>query len=148
VKRILSISLLFVLLVAAVQPALAFHFCGGHFHSVRMGGAGHADCCGNNMDAEPAAGFPEDGETAFSEFEIPCCSDYVVEIATDTCQRSSVHSIAPAPSAAASFFTPGLPCSLAGNPALPALRLQTIFPPGSTCFHAGSLLALICILRI
>jgi hypothetical protein len=100
------------------------------------------------METEPAGKFPPDGTTALSEPLTSCCSDYTVELSTDTCQRSSTLSAAPAPYPENLPFAPFLPYSMAGNAELPVLYLQAGFPPGSQAFSAADVLALICILRI
>jgi hypothetical protein len=148
VKQTISIGLLFVLLVTSVQPTVAFHFCGGNFHSVGIGSAESNNCCGNDMDTWQAGNFSPEGEIIFSEPALPCCSDYTIEISTDTYQISSAPSIAPTPYPADFLFTPCLPYSVANNSELPVSRLQTIFPPGCIALHTTDLLTLICILRI
>jgi hypothetical protein len=148
VKQTISIGLLFVLLVASVQPTVAFHFCGGTFHSVAIGSAERNDCCGNDMDTEPAGDFSPGGEIVISEPAFPCCSDYTIEISTDTYQISSVPSIAP-PSYTMDFlFAPCLPYSVANNSELSVLHLPTISPPGNPPPCATDILAFTCILRI
>lgn len=46
-KRILSILLLVVMTVVAVQPVLAMHYCGGHLYSLNLLENNDSDnCCG------------------------------------------------------------------------------------------------------
>jgi hypothetical protein len=52
-KRIVSTLLLFLLPLVAMQPTLAFHFCGGSFHSAGIGEAGRRCCQGGMVDACP-----------------------------------------------------------------------------------------------
>jgi hypothetical protein len=142
-KRTISILLLSVLLVTALEPTLAFHFCGGSFHSVGIGGELRT-CCGGEMDAEPA-GAPS---LTLSEHHEPCCSGYAVEISTDTYQIPSVHPTAPAALRMDTLFVPCLPYSVADNYALSASCLRTTFPPGGLPRHTVDRLSLNCILRI
>jgi hypothetical protein len=139
-KRAISIFLLFTLLVTAVEPTLAFHFCGGSFHSVGIGDAGRS-CCAGDMDAEPG------GSTALAEHQESCCSGYTVEISTDNYQKTSTLSTIPA-LRMDTLFIPYLHCSVADNYSLSALYLKTTFPPGGHPNHTADLLALICVLRI
>jgi hypothetical protein len=146
-KRAISIGLLFVLLATAVQPTVAFHFCGGSLHAVGIGYAGD-NCCTGGMDEEQAGGSPRGSAAVFSEARVPCCSDYAIELSTDTSRGPSVLSVAPGPCQADSFLTPCTPGSLADGYELLALGLQFVFPPGKRLFYTADLLTLICILRI
>ena len=146
-KRAISIALLFVLPLTAVQPTLAFHFCGGSLHAVGIGYAG-SNCCTGGMDAGQSDGSRQGGAAVFSEAALPCCSDHTIEISTDTYRAPSVLPAAPGACPADSFLKPCLPASLAGGYEPPALSLQSVFPPGERLFYTTGLLTLICILRI
>jgi hypothetical protein len=141
-KRGLSIFFLCILMAAAIQPTFAFHFCGGSFHSAHIGGAPRS-CCEGEMDEE-AADFAAGAEPAFAVPQVPCCSNYTVEIATDTYQAPAAFSLVVA---APIVFLPAI-LSVADTACLPICLLQTIFPPGSPTHHTSDLLALFCILRI
>jgi hypothetical protein len=80
-KRIASISLLLLMLVAAVQPTLALHFCGGSLHSVNLLNGAGKSCCKGEMQSEQQ---PSNG-ISFSQ---NCCSNQTIELATDVFQTS------------------------------------------------------------
>jgi hypothetical protein len=136
-KRIISILLLVVLTVMAIEPTLAIHFCGGSIHSVGMVKAVKT-CCGGMAD--------DDWRTVVAEPAGHCCSDYTLELSTDdfrlpaTAKTVSFHDISLMP--AVLHF---LPFHREYEP--PVLISQTVFPPGAT-LHASATLALICIWRI
>ena len=146
-KRAISIALLFVLPLTAVQPTLAFHFCGGSLHAVGIGYAG-SNCCTGGMDAGQADGSRQGGAAVFSEAALPCCSDHTIEISTDTYRAPSVLPAAPGACPADSFPKPCLPASLADGYESQPLSLQSVFHPGERLFYTTGLLTLICILRI
>ncbi|MDR1555418.1 MAG: hypothetical protein LBS88_00085 [Tannerellaceae bacterium] len=145
-KRAVSIGLLLVLLVTAMQPTLAFHFCGGSLHSVGIGSAGRM-CCGGEMDAAPTGEASLAGTIALSESAEPCCSGYTLDIATDTYQIPSALPTVPV-LPPMDFLPPScFPCSIADDYELSALSLPTAFPPGISTQYTSDRLALICVWR-
>ena len=147
-KRVVSSFMLAVLLLAAIEPTLAFHFCGGSFSSVGIGKE-IKSCCEGMADVESAA-YAEDREGSAPVLSEPvkrCCSNYSVEFSTDKYQI---------PFITASFvdlkadFYPAI-CLFhvvfnGGNFALPLL--QNLFPPGNTKICAANLHILHCVFRI
>ncbi|MDR2388226.1 MAG: hypothetical protein LBD89_00355 [Tannerellaceae bacterium] len=141
-KRILSLVLICLLSATALQPVVAFHFCRGRLLSVGIGGPG-ASCCGGAM-----AETGDEGASALGTFATPCCSEFSLEIATDTF-RLPVSFVLPAPDMPGGGWPfGGLCCPLPGGDG----ALTFIFPPIPLPGHPTSLsagfLALLCVRRI
>ena len=98
-KRTIAFVLLHVILLVAIHPVVAMHFCGGEFHSFNFYSADdeHA-CCHTEMEAVvekhkdsccQTEGEELDYKFDFSRFtatESSCCSFEIVEMQTDDFQ--------------------------------------------------------------
>lgn len=147
-KRVVSSFMLAVLLLAAIQPTLAFHFCGGSLSSVGIGEE-IKSCCDEMADVESTA-CAEDLEgnmPVLSEPVKSCCSNYSVEFSTDMYQI---------PFTTTSFvdlkpdFYPAI-CLLHvffNRSSFALLLLQNLFPPGDTETYTNNLQILNCVFRI
>jgi hypothetical protein len=124
-KRILSILLLMILLLAAVQPTLVFHYCGKTLHSIALGQDHSKHTC--------------DGS---------CCSDYKVTIATDDFQVARQAGIEIPSLALSPIFFVLSGDVLHGYDLTASHSIQHIFPPGGFVKHCADILSLICIFRI
>lgn len=78
-KRILSILLLFLMLIAGMQPTLAIHFCGEKLQSVQIS---------NEQKAESCCGMNHQNAADIHEKFLPkgCCSSHEVQLSTDDYQ--------------------------------------------------------------
>jgi hypothetical protein len=149
-KRIISTGLLWVMVLVAVQPTLAIHFCGESFRIITFDEAGENLCCcmkeaGDSGCFHDMRSVPEDGVLA--EPVQSCCFDYVTEWSTDDF-RSAPDGFS---SETASVFSPCLftADTWDGYPARkPASAIQSVFPPGGFAKYGADLLAFICIFRI
>jgi len=137
-KRFISAILFLVMLVAAVQPTVAVHFCGGNFHSIGIG-EGKRSCCPVVCPEGELA-----GDVSLSEPVASCCSDYAIEIATDSCQQPPVVSLGDV------FQTvfACLPVYLSYEAVSLPLLSDVSFPPGGLAKHNTNILLLHCTLQI
>jgi hypothetical protein len=126
-KRTISFIILVSLLLTAVQPSIAFHYCKGELHSV---GFIKKDlpksCCANK--------------------HTNCCSDKVLTVKTDTFSLHSTGTEIQLPAIAHPVFFAAnddwfFPCD--NN-----LLLQQVFPPGGLARYRAEMRHLICIYRI
>lgn len=79
-KKTVSIALLLLVLLVAVHPALALHFCGGNLRSVSLVDEHEICCCSDTGISDSSAG----------NFKKGCCSTAVVELSTDQYQSQSL----------------------------------------------------------
>jgi hypothetical protein len=146
-KRIVSIVMLFLMAVSAVQPTVAFHFCKGTFVSVGLGG-GDGCCCGKAAADSPCGSEePPLPGNRISEPYSSCCSDYPVELSTDDFQVSASEYAASGGAAIVPLFLPAdeLP-GYAGRD--DARMIRYLSPPGGVARSGMDILALICTLCI
>ncbi|MDR2765764.1 MAG: hypothetical protein LBB90_12130 [Tannerella sp.] len=142
-KRTIATVLLLWMALSAMQPALAFHFCGGTLVSV-----GPADtercCCGKETDEAAECPAPGDGIT---EPVQSCCYNYTVELSTDEFQTPPTPGCGKELSAACpvGLWAVGLSGYDVRND---APLIQHLSPPGMPAASGTDRLALICTLRI
>ncbi|MDR1102390.1 MAG: hypothetical protein LBL42_01410 [Tannerella sp.] len=142
-KQTIATVMVLWMTLSAIQPALAFHFCGGALVSVGLADAERC-CCGKETGDDTDCATPDDGIAGPVE---SCCSNYTVELSTDEFRTT--------PAACCGEKTPAT-----APVALPAVRLsgcdvwndasliQHLSPPGLPVAGATDLLARICTLRI
>jgi hypothetical protein len=138
-KRAISFFLLMLVMLIAVQPSLALHFCRGQLRSVAIGQSSKS-CCGKAMEMEM-----ENQENAISN---KCCSTYTIKIATDDFQPSAQQSIIEIQQQIQHpvlFLCESL---LKGNEPGASLSFKHFFPPGGLARYSVDLLTSICIFRI
>ena len=142
-KRIISIFLTLLVLLAAVHPTLALHYCGDNLHSIKvLAEAKAASCCAHpDIQSERDAAYPGDNYL-FSESMNGCCSFYYIEMSTDDFQQQAIDSNMPklsvAPICDLSIYS-----ILQGYQSTPGVNLQT-FPPGDIFREGGFRLSIIC----
>ena len=128
-KRVVSIIVILLLTLTAVQPSVVFHFCKGKLHSVGIvKGELPPPCCG--------------------EKHKNCCSNEILKIATDDFQIQQDRQMEIFPLVVNPvlfiindyFFTWDQSQGLSQPP--------PNFPPGGLARHNIDLLTLICIYRI
>jgi hypothetical protein len=125
-KKGITSLLLLLVLVATVQPTVALHFCGGHFHSIAIGSP-RKSCCGEAMKG--------------------CCSTYTIEITTDHFQLPDQTPDLKAESLIIQpvvFLTDIIRIYTITTSSL----IQTVFPPGQLVQSGMEILIRICILLI
>ncbi|MDR3194317.1 MAG: hypothetical protein LBT76_03375 [Tannerella sp.] len=135
-----------IMALGAVQPAFALHFCADTLVSVGPADA-KACCCNTTAD--------EDGRSAqertasgngISEPVESCCSNYLIELATDDFQPSSRESAAQESAAAVPVFLPADACPGFGEwNGSPQIQRS---PPGKPAAGSTDLLAIFCLLRL
>jgi hypothetical protein len=129
--------------VTAMQPALAFHFCGGALVSVGLADTGRC-CCGKETGEDAECPAPDDGIAQPVE---SCCSNYTVELSTDEFRTTPDTCCGKEPSAAgtAVLLAAGWSgCDVRNDAPL----IQHLSPPGTPAASGTDLLALICTLRL
>ena len=141
-KRIIATGMLGIMLLSAVQPTLAFHFCGGALASVGLAGAGGC-CCRKATEGAACAAASADGVSEPAE---SCCSDYVTTLSTGDCRTVSGESAGQKLPDFASVccLLPVRPVCGHGG----ARMIQHLSPPGGLALSGIDRLAFICILRI
>ena len=165
-KKIIALFFLHIMLLVAIHPVVAMHFCGGRLHSVNffIPEVNHPccqiaedivieeenpACCGAE---EPAAAA--DFESCIAEPELEqaddaCCAFQIVELSTDDYQvQTQKASYNPVwYSFESSWFTVNNRFAL--NEPEPDLSIpENEFPPGGLFMQDVSLLTYICIYRL
>jgi hypothetical protein len=130
-------------MTVAIQPTLAFHYCGGHLASIKFFGDESKKCaCGmeNEEQSTPDAGFTSP--------VMPCCSNNVVKIATDDFQSAQETLIINADLLSAPFalLLPSTTSLFGEQDAL--FTFQHTYPPGGLPKCGTDILALNCVFRI
>ncbi|MCL1937256.1 MAG: hypothetical protein FWF52_02535 [Candidatus Azobacteroides sp.] len=126
-KRLLPILLLLIMSLVAVQPTVAFHYCGKQLRSVGiLRENSPSDCCGQKN----------------------CCSHYTVKLSTDHFQLPEQEIILKnsSPNQAAWFFLTVQPFE--EKEWINWRIYQTVFPLGIFAPYQPDLLSWICIFRI
>ena len=154
-KRIVSISLTLIMLIAGAHPIVAMHFCNGDLHSVYLAGTDRptTSCCGNmqGMSQKNSGDKTQSRNTQSSTLDgsgANCCDFKQVEISTDNynrqVQQSDQRDIQPCLQVAWLFlYSPDIPVE--PNHLTDA---QHTFPPGGLNKLNQDLLSYICIYRI
>jgi hypothetical protein len=126
-KRTVSFILLISLLLTAVQPTFAFHYCKGRLHSVSLVKKDlPKSCCEKNRPN--------------------CCSNKILKVKTDPFSVNQTDKSIQTPVIPHSVFfvaSNDLICSCEND-----LLLQQVFPPGGLARYGAELRLLICIYRI
>ncbi|MDR0865689.1 MAG: hypothetical protein LBO74_12270 [Candidatus Symbiothrix sp.] len=128
-KRIISTSILTILLLTAVQPTLVFHYCSGSLHSIGLvNNELPKSCCGGEHKN--------------------CCSNETLKIATDNfhVQQQDITEFAPLVQNPILYL---LFDNLFTSESNDSLALQNIFPPGGLARYGGAdILHRHCVYRI
>jgi len=157
-KRFTAILLLHFMLVSAVQPVLAMHFCGDKLYSFSLlqTTSNTGDCCGDIATREnrgPIKGHLPEGETdhrgTLDETHASCCDTQLLKPGTDEYQNTTEQltyritslSIEGAGAILASLINLTEP---EANTSLPLLK----FPAKGLYLKDVSILTYICIYRI
>jgi hypothetical protein len=126
-KRVLLFFLLSVMSLVAIQPTLAFHYCGGSLHSVGMTDEEpQKSCCGKSA----------------------CCSHYTAKLTTGDFQLPQQDSTIGTDLVPNSILHVLFDTILIERDSTDSLVLQRIFPPGGLAKYNADLLTLVCIFRI
>lgn len=87
-KKIFSILLLFLMLMAGIHPALFMHFCSGKLHSFSLSAGTFEESCCSGMEMshheDIGSGFSVNMNHPF--FTDNCCETKNIQIATDDYQ--------------------------------------------------------------
>ncbi|MDR2057943.1 MAG: hypothetical protein LBP83_06635 [Dysgonamonadaceae bacterium] len=142
-KKAIALFLLAVMMLTALQPALALHFCQGKLRSVAIGRV-QKSCCETAMESPFKTRSDNAGNTLYRPINT-CCSTYVVELSTDNFQSPVQQSIN-------DFRQPVFNSVLFSAETLLkgvdfAISLSC-FPPGGPVRTGADLLTVICIFRI
>ncbi|KAA6333511.1 hypothetical protein EZS27_018084 [termite gut metagenome] len=146
-RRIISILLILVMLVAGAHPAFAIHFCGGKLHSVGlMTSESVRPCCGENTAADALYSGQRES-LSVTESHTSCCHIQKVQISTDDYQRQAQLNTPPVLPA---FDSAWIILNYISNWIEPdkSLIIQHLFPPGGLSRQNIDVLASICIYRI
>ena len=126
-KRLISVFLLSLITITAVQPTVVFHYCKGKLHSVGIVKGGlPPSCCG----------------------KCNCCSNEIIKITTDDYQIQQEVLIEAFPLLLKPVLYIITDCFLSGYQSLHSPLPPPNFPPGGLARHTVDLLTLICIFRI
>ena len=126
-KRTISFIILISLLLTAVQPSIAFHYCKGKLHSV---------------------GFVKKDlpESCCAKKQTDCCSNKILKVKTDSFPINQTDTDIQAPAfPQPEFFV------VSDDLIFPSgnnLLLQHIFPPGGLARYSAEMRHFICIYRI
>jgi hypothetical protein len=151
-KRSVAVFLLWMMALVAVQPTLAFHFCGENLYAIGFTAARENRCCCMAEADETGCSAPEqplsgDGGSVVSEPVESCCSNYIVALSTDDFQAPSgefaIGEVSVVPPVC--YFS-GEISGISGRDGLPIT--QSVFPPGSFVKCHVDLLAFICVFKI
>lgn len=92
-KRALSILFLNIMMLVAIQPIVAMHFCGGELHSFELlQGDNNHSCC---IPVQEELGKSDDGichydvDLNIEMMADECCDFDVVEVSTDNFQQQA-----------------------------------------------------------
>lgn len=141
-KRITAILLLIILSFTSVHTTWAFHYCGGHLHSIGIaGGQTAAGCCGTDEQTNHASEDKAGKFAVIAQPETPCCLNHLIKISTDDFQVSQqqiLSNIGTNP-----VYIPADQIFLSENPEI-FRKIQYTFPPGNPVTYKVDLLTLIC----
>lgn len=151
----MAIFLLHVMMLVAIQPAVAMHFCAGRLHSLNLLNPDDNDpCCKQEVDpayrvsTEAENPYPND-YCGLSKSHDNCCDYRLIQISTDDYQTSveQLNAANTLFSFENEWFTLN---NLSGitRPETNTVSVQHYFPPGGLFLRDMSLLAYICIYRI
>ncbi|MDR2027259.1 MAG: hypothetical protein LBQ01_06860 [Prevotellaceae bacterium] len=140
-KRIISVFLLIIMAFASVRTTWDRHYCGGILRSVTLAGKSSTCCCGNDKGVE------QDNSPDLPKISRFCCSDYLIDLATDSfdLSRFAAGTVQHIPKP---FITHEDALKLCRPEDV--LPVQYVFPPGAgePARYNADLLTLICIFRI
>jgi len=157
-KRFTAILLFHFMLMSAVQPVLAMHFCGEKLHSFSLlqSASNDSDCCGDIATREnksPLQNQRTDGGTGHSSIladdHASCCDIQLLQPNTDDYQNKTEQLV----SRIASFSYEGaaallIPLFKLSEPETNTLPLIQDFPPKGLFLQDMRLLTYICIYQI
>ena len=159
-KRTISIFLLFIMMLIAIHPVIAMHFCGGELHSFNLYQTSHnhicctpqivittneSSCCSKADDIIPEYSI----NSNIDLFQSSCCDYETVEISTDNFHHKVDERITLVPQLLTvnnwivlkNLFTVNPPPEDANN-------FIKDFPPKGLFMEDVSILTYICIYRI
>lgn len=157
-KRFTAILLLLFMLVSAVQPVLAMHFCGKKLHSFSMLQTTNdlIGCCDDNATREskdPLQGQHPERKTnhhsTLGDAHSSCCDIQLLKPGTDDYQTKTEQSVSRG-TASISYEAAALliPLFKLSEPETNTLPLIQDFPPKGLFLQDMRLLTYICIYRI
>lgn len=146
-KRITAILLLIIMVVSAVQPMFAMHFCDGELHSFSLlkNSAGDESCCDDH-----ASLLQNDSHICTLDLNIDnCCDIQYIKVATDDFQNKTENISSRILNLLPDYFSiliTGLPKLTDINKDTPGTN--TDFPAAGLFMKDVSILTYICIYRI
>lgn len=156
-KRFTAILLLHIILMSAVQPVLAMHFCGDKLHSFSLlqitGNSG--ECCENSATQENKGllqGPLPKGETnhhsTLGDTHTSCCDIQLLKPGTDDYQTKTEQPASRIASISYEATALLIPLFKLSEPEINTLTFFEDFPSKGLFLHDVSLLTYICIYRI
>lgn len=156
-KRFTAIFLLLFMLMSAVQPVLAMHYCGNKLHSFSLlqNNDNVGGCCEENATREnrdPIQGHLPEGETdhhdSLDDAHASCCDVQLLKPGTDDYQTRTEQTVSR--TASISYEAPALliPLFKLSESEINTLSFFQDFPPKGLFLQDVSLLTYICIYRI
>ncbi|MDR2040926.1 MAG: hypothetical protein LBP98_01235 [Tannerella sp.] len=140
-KRTIATVMVIWMALTAMQPALAFHFCGGSLVSVGLADTERC-CCGKETGEDTTCPAPE-GIAGPVE---SCCSNYTMELSTDEFRTTPAGGCGKEPPAGQVALPPAGWYGCDGRNDAPPIR--PLSPPGTPAASSTHRLALLCTLRI
>ncbi len=142
-KRAISIFLLFIMMLIAIHPVVAMHYCGGELHSLNLYQPDHESSCCMMADFDDAPNLQ------MVMHQSNCCEFDSIEISTDDFQHqaNTIDLIPLLSSIANSWFTINNLFAL-NQPEKNTDNFLNEFPPKGLFMEDVSILTYICIYRI
>jgi len=156
-KRFTAILLLLFMLMSAVQPVLAMHFCGDKLYSFSLlqGTENSGVCCENNAAKEnkdPLQGHLPKGEAdhrvTLDDTHASCCDTQLLKPGTDDYQTKTEQSVSRTASISYEAAALLIPLFKLSEPETNTLSFLKDFPSKGLFLQDVSLLTYICIYRI
>jgi hypothetical protein len=146
-KRIISILLIFVMLIAGAHPVFAIHFCGGKIYSAGlMTNESDGLCCGEGA-ADDASYSGHTESLSVTESHASCCHIQKIPFSTDEYQqRAQLNTFPVLPAFGGAWIV----LNYLLNRIEPdnSLILRHFFPPGGLHNQCIDVLASMCVYRI
>ena len=147
-KRALSIFFLNIMMLVAIQPVVAMHFCGGELHSFDLLKAeNNHSCCISKL--EVADIYHYDINLATEVAADDCCEFDTVEVSTDNFQHQAnrLNLLSQFTMIENNWFTINNLFAL-NQPETDTANSELDFPPKGLFMEDVSILTYICIFRI